>query len=699
MKKIIVLMLCCSFQIMLAQQIHSPSKDITVNFSLTSQGEPTYKVLYKNKDVIKLSKLGVSLKGKTSLIDDFMMVGTEENTVNETWQPVLGEQFSIRNLYNEKRFHLNQKGTNKKLDIVFKVYDEGVAFRYEFPLDNTVEYFIISDENTEFNLTGNHKTFWIPGDYDSQEYVYNETKLSEIDNSKLDLGNGISLKSIQSDYRVQSPLMMKSSDGLYINIFEAAVVNYPVMHLDVDTKMFALSSSLVPNAIGDKAYLRTPSHTPWRTIMVSDDARKIVASKMILNLNEPSEIKDTSWIKPMKYIGIWWEMHVGKSTWDYAGSQNAQNAGTSRMIPSGKHGATTENTKHYIDFAAKHGFDGVLVEGWNVGWEDWFGKWKEDVFDFATPYPDFDIEEVRNYAKSKGVKMIMHHETSGSVANYERHLDRAFELMQKYNYPAVKSGYVGKIIPRGEFHDGQTMVNHFNFVAQRAADYQIMVNSHESVRPTGYSRTYPNYIAAEAARGNEFNAWSNGNPPEHETILPFTRLLGGPMDYTPGIFETKMNIYDSNKKELVHTTLAKQLALYVTLYSPLQMAADLPENYEKYLDAFQFIKDVPLDWQESIYLEAEPGDYLTVVRKDKNSENWFLGTITDENARSTEIKLDFLAKGKKYKATIYQDGKDADWENNPKSYKITTKTVSRKSTLNLNLAKGGGTAISFQLMN
>tara|TARA_R110002096_G_scaffold29845_1_gene89747 strand:- start:2371 stop:4425 length:2055 start_codon:yes stop_codon:yes gene_type:complete len=684
---------------MLAQQIHSPSKDITVNFSLTSQGEPTYKVLYKNKDVIKLSKLGVSLKGKTSLIDDFMMVGTEENTVNETWQPVLGEQFSIRNLYNEKRFHLNQKGTNKKLDIVFKVYDEGVAFRYEFPLDNTVEYFIISDENTEFNLTGNHKTFWIPGDYDSQEYVYNETKLSEIDNSKLDLGNGISLKSIQSDYRVQSPLMMKSSDGLYINIFEAAVVNYPVMHLDVDTKMFALSSSLVPNAIGDKAYLRTPSHTPWRTIMVSDDARKIVASKMILNLNEPSEIKDTSWIKPMKYIGIWWEMHVGKSTWDYAGSQNAQNAGTSRMIPSGKHGATTENTKHYIDFAAKHGFDGVLVEGWNVGWEDWFGKWKEDVFDFATPYPDFDIEEVRNYAKSKGVKMIMHHETSGSVANYERHLDRAFELMQKYNYPAVKSGYVGKIIPRGEFHDGQTMVNHFNFVAQRAADYQIMVNSHESVRPTGYSRTYPNYIAAEAARGNEFNAWSNGNPPEHETILPFTRLLGGPMDYTPGIFETKMNIYDSNKKELVHTTLAKQLALYVTLYSPLQMAADLPENYEKYLDAFQFIKDVPLDWQESIYLEAEPGDYLTVVRKDKNSENWFLGTITDENARSTEIKLDFLAKGKKYKATIYQDGKDADWENNPKSYKITTKTVSRKSTLNLNLAKGGGTAISFQLMN
>jgi hypothetical protein len=493
--------------------------------------------------------------------------------------------------------------------------------------------------------------------------------------------------------------MMKSPSGLYLNIFEAAVVNYPVMHLDADVKNYKLSAHLVPNAIGDKAYLRTPCVSPWRTIMMSNDARDIVSSKMILNLNEPCRIDDTSYIKPMKYVGIWWEMHVGKSTWDYAGSQNAQNAADGQLKPTGKHGATTENTKRYIDFAAKHGFDGVLVEGWNVGWEDWFGNWKEDVFDFTTPYPDFDLDDITAYAKAKNVKMIMHHETSASVANYERHLDRALELMKKYNYPAAKSGYVGKIIPRGEFHDGQTMVNHFNFVARRFADYKMMVNSHESSRPTGYSRTYPNYIAAEAARGNEFNAWSNGNPPMHETILPFNRLLGGPMDYTPGIFEIKMSYYDKSKTEQVHTTLAKQLALYVTMYSPLQMAADLPENYEKYPDAFQFIKDVALDWQDSKYLEAEPGDYLTVVRKDKNSEKWFLGAITDENARKSEIKLDFLTKGKKYKAIIYEDAKDAHWKNNPIAYKISTIEVSSKSSIKLSLAPGGGTAISFEPIN
>jgi hypothetical protein len=489
---------------------------------------------------------------------------------------------------------------------------------------------------------------------------------------------------------------MLKSKNIYLNIFEAAVVNYPVMHLDVNTENFHFTSHLVPNAIGDKAYLQTPSVSPWRTIMVSNDARDIVSSKMILNLNEPSKIEDTSWIKPMKYVGIWWEMHVGKSTWDYAGLQNAQNAANSELKPSGKHGATTENTKKYIDFAAKNGFDGVLVEGWNVGWEDWFGNWKENVFDFTTPYPDFDLEEISNYAKSKGVKMIMHHETSGSVANYERHLDRAMNLMKKYNYPAVKSGYVGRIIPRGEFHDGQTMVNHFNYVAQRMAENKLMVNSHESSRPTGYSRTYPNYIAAEAARGNEFNAWSTGNPPAHETILPFTRLLGGPMDYTPGIFETSMNIYDPKKTEQVHTTLAKQLALYVTMYSPLQMAADLPENYEKYSDAFQFIKEVALDWQESIYLQAEPGDYLTVARKEKNGERWFLGAITDENARKSEISLQFLSPNKKYKATVYQDGVNADWKNNPKSYAIKTIQVNSKSKISLDLAQGGGTAISFE---
>jgi hypothetical protein len=594
---------------------------------------------------------------------------------------------------------LSQAGTNRKMNIIFKVYDEGVAFRYEFPKQKDLNYFIIKEEKTEFNLAGNHKTFWIPGDYDSQEYPYEETKLSEINTDNVNLNNGIGLKTIFSKYAVQSPLMMKSEDGIYINIFEAAVVNYPVMHLDVNPKTYALTSHLVPNSIGDKAYLQTPCVSPWRTIMVSDDARDIIGSKMILNLNEPSKIDDTSWIKPMKYVGIWWEMHVGKSTWDYAGSQNAQNVLTQDLIPSGKHGANTANTKRYIDFAAKHGFDGVLVEGWNVGWEDWFGNWKEDVFDFITPYPDYNLAEINAYATSKGIKMIMHHETSSSVANYERHLDRALELMKKYGYPAAKSGYVGRIIPRGEFHDGQTMVNHYNFVARRFADYKMMVNSHESSRPTGYHRTYPNYIAAEAARGNEFNAWSNGNPPMHETILPFTRLLGGPMDYTPGIFEIKMNIYDKTKTTQVHTTLAKQLALYVTMYSPLQMAADLPENYEKYPDAFQFIKDVVADWQDTKYLEAEPGDYLTVARKDKKSENWFLGAITDENARNTEIKLDFLSPNKKYQATIYQDGKTAHWEINPINYEIKTIQVTSKSKIKLHLAEGGGTAISFKPIN
>lgn len=682
-----------------AQEILSPSKKISLSFSITSEGKPTYKVFYSNKEIVQESVLGVALKDQEALDHGFVLVQQESKLVNETWQPVLGEQSIIQNNYNQVTYFLLQKATNRKFNIIFRVYNEGVAFRYEFPKQDQLNYFVISDEKTTFNLVENYKSFWIPGDYDSQEYAYNETKLSEIDNSKLDLNNGIGLKSIASPHRVQSPLMLKSESGIYLNIFEAAVVNYPVMHLDVDVNNYDLKADLVPNPIGDKAYLQAPCVAPWRTIMISNDARDIVGSKMILNLNEPSKISDTSWIKPMKYVGIWWEMHIGKATWDYAGSQNAQNAADGALLPSGKHGATTANTKRYIDFAAKHGFDGVLVEGWNVGWEDWFGNWKENVFDFITPYPDFNLKEVTDYAKSKGVKMIMHHETSGSVANYERHLDRAFELMQQYGYPAVKSGYVGRIIPRGEFHDGQTMVNHYNFVAQRAADYKLMVNSHESSRPTGYSRTYPNYIAAEAARGNEFNAWSVGNPPMHETILPFTRLLGGPMDYTPGIFEIKMNVYDAAKQEQVHTTLAKQLALYVTMYSPLQMAADLPENYEKHLDAFQFIKDVAVNWDQSIYLEAEPGDFLTVARKTKGKDKWFLGAITDENARMSTIQLNFLTKGKAYKATIYEDGKGADWEKNPKSYAIKTIQVNSNSKIKLNLANGGGTAISFTLID
>ena len=699
MKYILSLFLVCATSIGFTQSIQSPSNKISVNFKLTADGKPAYTVTYKDKPVILESTLGIKLKKKPALDANFEIETSKTATFNESWKPVLGEQANIVNHYNELTVSLVQKETHVKMNIIFRVFDEGVAFRYDFPKQKDLNYFIISDEVSQFNVTGNHKVFWIPGDFDSQEYAYNETKLSEIDNAKLNLNNGIGVKSIAGKYTVQTPLMMKTATGLYLNIFEAAVVNYPVMHLNTDVKNYKLSSVLVPNAIGDKAYLQAPCVSPWRTIMISDDARDIVGSKMILNLNEPCKIDDISYIKPMKYVGIWWEMHVGKSTWDYAGSQNAQNTLSKDLIPSGKHGATTENTKRYIDFAAKNGFDGVLVEGWNVGWEDWFGNWKEEVFDFTTPYPDFDIEAVTAYAKAKNVKMIMHSETSGSVANFERHLDRDFENMIKYGYPAVKTGYVGKIIPRGEFHDGQTMVNHFNFVARRAADYNLMVDSHESSRPTGYSRTYPNYIAAEAARGNEFNAWSVGNPPMHETILPFTRLLGGPMDYTPGIFEIKMNVYDSSKTEQVHTTLAKQLALYVTMYSPLQMAADLPENYEKYPDAFQFIKDVAVDWQDSKYLEAEPGDYLTVVRKAKNSEKWFLGAITDENARKSEIKLDFLTKGKKYKAIIYEDAKDADWQKNPIAYKIRSIEVTNKSKINLNLAPGGGAAISFEPIN
>ncbi len=695
MKKVFLISLLVFINLAVAQSIQSPSGKIAVNFKLAANGQPSYSVNYKNKPTVLESALGIKLKDKPALDANFDILDSKTSSFNESWKPVLGEQSSIKNHYNELTVSLLNKETKVKMNIIFRVFDEGVAFRYDFPKQAELNYFIISDELTQFNLTENNKVFWLPGDFDSNEYEYNETRFSEIDNSKINMNNGIGVKSIPGKYTVQTPLMMKAPSGVYLNIFEAAVVNYPVMHLNADVTNYKLKAELVPNAIGDKAYLQTPCVSPWRTIMISDDARDIVASKMILNLNEPSKIEDTSWIKPMKYVGIWWEMHVGKSTWDYAGSQNATNFADAPKA-SGKHGATTENTKRYIDFAAKNGFDGVLVEGWNVGWEDWNGNWKEEVFDFTTPYPDFDIAALSAYAKEKNVKMIMHHETSGSVSNYERHLDRAFDLMKKYDYPAVKSGYVGRIIPRGEFHDGQSMVNHFNFVVKRAADYKIMINSHESSRPTGFGRTYPNYIAAEAARGNEFNAWSVGNPPAHETILPFTRQLGGPMDYTPGIFEVKMSYYDKNKTEQVHTTLAKQLALYVTMYSPLQMAADLLENYEKYPDAFQFIKDVETDWDESKYLEAEPGDYVTVARKTKGKETWFLGAITDENARTSEVKLDFLTPGKKYKATVYSDAANAHWKNNPIAYQIKTMTVTSKSKLKLILAAGGGTAVSFE---
>lgn len=674
-----------------AQLVQSPSKEITANFKLDNSGRPSYTVSFNGKPVVEESHMGFLLKDLPAFNTGFKVVNTKAAVVNDSWRPVLGEVATIQNKYNELTVSLRQESTGRLLNIIFRAFDEGVAFRYEFPEQDKLKYFIIAEETTEFDLVADHKAFWIPGDFDSQEYVYNETKLSGIDNEKLNLNNGIALKSINGRYLIQSPLMMKSADGLYINVFEAACVNYPVMHLNLDKSAYKLTSQLVPDAVGNKAYLHAPAVTPWRTIMVSNDAREILGQKMVLNLNEPSKIDDTSWIKPMKYVGIWWEMHVGKSTWDYSGTQDASQQKPAARKP---HGATTENAKRYIDFAKKHGFDGILIEGWNVGWEDWFGNWKEEVFDFVTPYPDFNTKEVTDYARKNGIKMIMHNETSGSVSNYERRLDRALKYMKDYGYTAVKTGYVGKIIPRGEFHDGQSMVNHFNYVPQRAAEYKIMVNSHESSRPTGVHRTWPNYVAAEAARGNEFNGWSEGNPPAHETILPFTRFLGGPMDYTPGIFEIKMNVYDPSKTEQVHTTLAKQLALYVVLYSPIQMAADLPENYEKYPDAFQFIKDVAADWDDTKILEAEPGDYITTARKAKGTENWFVGAITDENARTANFSLDFLTPGKKYKAVIYQDGKDAHWQKNPINYEIKTMDVTSKTKLSLKLAAGGGAAIS-----
>jgi hypothetical protein len=687
-----------------AQNLNSPNGNFTLSFKLTSGGEPVYQLSYKGKAVIKESQMGFELQGQPELKKGFTIVETKNAEKNETWNPVWGEVQSIRNNYKELAVTLQQVLSEPKLTrqlkIRFRLFDDGLGFRYEFPVQEQLKYFIVTEEKTEFNLTGDHKTFWIPGDYDSQEYAYNTTRLSEIDATKGRYVDEIAVKSVFAANGVQTPLMMKTDEGLYINFHEAALVNYPAMYLTVDRKTFGMTSHLAPNALGSAAFLQTPEVTPWRTIIVSDKAADILASKMILNLNEPTKYADTSWIKPQKYVGVWWEMHIGTGTWNYADVNNIKIDETDwkSLKPNGKHAANTANVKRYIDFAAKHGFAGVLVEGWNVGWEDWFGNWKENVFDFVTPYPDFDVKELQRYAAAKKVKLIMHHETSGSASNYERRLDEAFRFMKENGYDAVKTGYVGKIIPRGEHHDSQTMINHYLHVVKQAAKYKISVNSHESVRLTGLHRTYPNWIAAEAARGNEFNAWSQGNPPEHETILPFTRLMGGPMDYTPGIFEIRMNVYDPKRKtEQVHTTLAKQLALYVTMYSPLQMAADLPQNYEKRLDAFQFIKDVAVDWDDTKILEAEPGDYLTMARKTKGKDEWFIGAITDENARNTDVSLDFLTPNKQYVAAVYADAKDADWKNNPMAYEVKSYLVNSKTVLKLALANGGGAAISLKL--
>lgn len=682
-----------------AQNIQSPNGKLSLAFALTADGEPTYQLSFGGKSVIKNSSLGIELKDLPAFTKGFTIAKADQSESDSTWEPVWGEVKRIRNHYRELAVTLLQPSINNRTMIIrFRLFDDGLGFRYEFPEQKELKYFTVSDERTTFNLTGDHKTFWIPGDYDSNEFAYSTTKLSEIDATKGKAVQEIAFKTPIAANAVQTPLMMKTADGFYINIHEAALINYPAMNLMVDKQTFSLSSQLVPDAVGNKAYLQAPEKTPWRTIVVSDKAVDILASKLILNLNEPTKIRDVSWIKPQKFVGIWWELHVGKSSWNYADVSNTKLTETDwgSLKPNGKHGATTANTKRYIDFAAKHGIDGVLVEGWDIGWEDWFGNWKEEVFDFVTPYPDFNVTELQKYAAEKGVKLIMHHETSASATNYERRMDDAYRFMKQHGYDSVKTGYVGKIIPRGEHHDGQWMVNHYIRVAQKTAENKIMLDAHEPVRPTGLYRTYPNWLACEAARGNEFNAWSVGNPPEHETILPFTRLMGGPMDYTPGIFQIKLDYYKPGKKEQVHTTLAKQLALYVTMYSPLQMAADLPENYERFPDAFQFIEDVPVDWDDTRILEAEPGDYIAIARQAKGKDEWYVGTITDEQPRTSNISLSYLTPKRVYVATIYADADNAHWESNPMAYRIQKFLVNDRTTLKINLASGGGAAISLK---
>jgi len=668
---------------------------VRLDFKLNAKGSPVYSVYYNQQPVIQPSSMGFILLEDSSMDKNFELLGTETKKVDESWKPVWGEVNSVRNHYEQVVFHIRQKsGAGHLLDIIFRIFDDGVAFRYEFPKQPALKYFTVADELTQFNMAGDHTAFWIPGDYDSNEYPYTKSRISEVDAWKLaKSATEIAVRVAPDQFAVQTPLLLKTKEGLYINIHEAALVDYSSMQLHVDKASLSLTSKLVPDAVGNKAYLHAPSKTPWRTIIVSDKAPDLLASKMILNLNEPSAIQQTSWIAPMKFIGIWWEMQTGKSTWSYSAYPDSLVNGA--LIPSGKHGANTTNVKRYIDFAAQNGIKGVLVEGWNTGWEDWFGTWKENVFDFVTPYPDFDVKELKRYAASKSVNIIMHNETSGSATNYDRQMDTAFRFMNENGYTSVKTGYVGRIIPRGEHHDGQWMVNHYLRSIQKAADHKVMIDIHEPTRPTGLHRTYPNFLASEAARGNEFNAFSIGNPPEHETILPFTRLMGGPMDYTPGIFDIKGYAPGVADRQ-IHTTLAKQLALYVTLYSPLQMAADYPENYDAHKDAFQFIKDVPVDWDDTNIIEAEPGDYITIVRKEKNAANWFAGAITDENNRIAAIPLSFLDNGIKYIATIYADAADADWKTNPGAYKIEQFLVDNKTQLKLKLANGGGAAVSIK---
>lgn len=721
MKKILVTLVTCIVAFAMTakgQEMQSPNKQMKVSFYLQDGGIPTYTLSYKGKLIIKPSKMGLELmeeadtrdwwdfsdegkvadqkKEKVSLFDGFVVKDEAYSSFDETWKPVWGETKEIRNRYNQMLITLEQPKTKRIMNICFRIFDDGLAFRYEFPEQPNMDYFLIKEEKSQFAMTGDHKALWIPGDYDTQEYDYTTSKLSQIREL---MPKAVTPNASQTPFSptgVQTSLQMKTDDGIYINLHEAALVNYSTMHLNLDDKNMIFESWLTPDAKGVKGYMQTPCVTPWRTIIASDDARNILASNMTLNLNEPTSMEDTSWIKPIKYMGVWWEMITGKSSWAYTDDVQSVKLGEtdySKTKPNGKHGATTENVKKYIDYAAKNGFDALLVEGWNEGWEDWFGKSKDYVFDFVTPYPDFDMDEIQRYAKEKGIEMMMHHETSASVRNYERHMDDAYKYMKDHGYNSVKSGYVGDIIPRGEYHYGQWMNDHYLHAVKKAADYKIMVNAHEATRPTGLSRTYPNLIGNESARGTEYQAFGGSNA-NHVTILPFTRLIGGPMDYTPGIFEMDLSKVNPDNHSHVNSTLANQLALYVTMYSPLQMAADIPENYDRFPDAFQFIKDVAVDWDDSKYLEAEPGEYITVARKEKNGDRWFVGNVAGYNGHDSNIVFDFLDPKKEYIATIYADAPDADYKTNPQAYQITKKVVTNKSRLKQRSAPGGGYAIS-----
>ncbi|MEO7445366.1 MAG: glycoside hydrolase family 97 protein [Ferruginibacter sp.] len=698
MNKLIIIFGCLLFfGTAQSQELKSPNGNLQMHFSLQADGTPQYDLFYKGMAVIKPSHLGLELKkDSASLLHSFTIAGVKNTSFDETWMPVWGETKTIRNHYNEMSATLMQNITGRLMIIRFRLFNEGLGFRYEFPEQKNLGHFVVKEERTQFALTGDHTAFWIPGDYDTQEYDYTASRLSEI---RPLMAKSITANLSQRSFSptgVQTSLMMKTNEGIYINIHEAALIDYSCMHLNLDDKNFSFESWLTPDAIGDKGYLVAPCTSPWRTIMVTDDARDILASKMTYNLNEPSKIKETSWIKPVKYMGVWWEMITGRSSWAYTNDFPAVKLGVadySKAKPNGTHAANTAHVKEYIDFASANGFDAVLVEGWNVGWEDWYGHSKDQVFDFVTAYPDFDVQEIHAYAKAHHIKMIMHHETSGSTRNYERYMDTAYKFMKANGYDAVKSGYVGDILPRGENHYSQWIINHYQYAIEKAAKYKIMVNAHEAVRPTGIARTWPNLIGNEAARGTEYQAFG-GSKANHVTILPFTRLLGGPMDYTPGIFEMDISKIDSNNHSHVNSTLANQLALYVTMYSPLQMAADLPENYKRFMDAFQFIKDVAVDWDDSKYLEAEPGSYITIARKAKGTNNWFMGNVNGMVARTSVIKLDFLDPGKTYTATIYADAKNADYKTNPQAYTIRKMKVTNKTTLSNISVPGGGYAVS-----